>query len=150
MINRKISMTQDLDSFDLRETKRNINNYFDNLEKLEWDQAKLNAQKGLTTNYDLSLENKNQSFIKIGKDDFNLSAIEDKDGEIKKHLAGFYWAKSILSEQEQLFITEYFANGKYEDEVVGLLGFNNSESRIFQRIKRRTIYKFAYVLNLLV
>jgi len=59
-------------------------------------------------------------------------------------------AKSILSEQEQLYITEYFINGKYEDEVVELLGFSRSDSRAYRSLKRKAIYKFAYVLNLVV
>ena len=150
MYNRKISQTQKLDSFDLGKTKRNVNNYFETLEALKWEQAKLNAQKGMTVNYDLSAPNKKQPYIPVGKDEFNLSAAETNNEEIEKHLSGFYWAQSILSEQEQLYITEYFVNGKYEDEVVGLLGLNTIDSREFRKLKRRAIYKFAYVLNLLV
>ena len=150
MVNRKISLTQDLDNFDLGQTKQNVYNYFETLEALKWKQAKLNAQKGLTANYDLGVENNMQGFITIGKDEFNLSALEDKNAEIKNHLSGFYWAKSILSDEEQKYIIEYFIHGKYENEVVGLLGFNSSDSRAFRKLKRRAIYKFAYVLNLLV
>ena len=145
----KIAMTQDLDNYDFVGTKKNINNYFETIEKLQWEQAKLNLQKGLTVNYDFSLENKNYPYIQIGKDVFNLSAIEEKGEELKKLLSGFQWAKSILSEQEQLYITEYFINGKYEDEVVGLLGLNSIDDRRFRKIKKSAIYKFAYVLNLL-
>ena len=145
-MNRSMSLTQDMDNFDYGETKKQVNNYFVGLEELKWEQARLNAQKGLTTNYDFSPENKRHAFIQIGKDDFNLSALEDKDGEIKKHLSGFYWAKSILSDEEQRYIIEYFINGKYEDEVVDLLGFNSSDSRAFRKLKRSAIYKFAYVL----
>ena len=150
MNNRKISMTQDIENFDFVETKNNINNFFLSLEEKKWEQAKLNAQKGLTANYDLSLENKSQPYISVGKDEFNLSALETNNEEIAKHFSDFYWAQSILSEQEQLYITEYFVNGKYEDEVVGLLGLNSSDSRAFRKLKRRAIYKFAYVLNLIV
>ena len=63
-------------------------------------------------------------------------------------MSGYEWAKSILSEKEQLYITEYFENGKYEDEVVGLLGINRIDSRAFRNIKRKAIFKFAYVLSL--
>ena len=145
-----ISQTQKIDSFDLGETKKNVTNYFEKLEELQWEQAKLKVQKGLTANYEISPENNVQSYVSIRKDAFNLSAIETKDEEIAKNLSDFNWAKSILTEQEQLYITEYFVNGKYEDEVVGLLGFSNSDSRAFRKLKRRAIYKFAYVLNLLV
>jgi len=53
-----------------------------------------------------------------------------------------------LSEQEQRYITEYFVNGKYEDEVVGLLGYSGSDSMGFRNLKRKAIFKFAYVLSL--
>ena len=146
----KMTLTEKIENFDYVETKMNVNDYFDNLKELEWEQARLKVQKGLIANYDEASEHDKQPYIAIGKDDFNLSAIAEKDEEIKNHLSGYYWAKSILTEQEQLYITEYFVNGKYEDEVVGLLGFNNSDDRGFRKLKRRAIYKFAYVLNLVV
>lgn len=147
---RKISQVQKIDSFDLGRTKRNVNHYFETLEELKWERAKLRAQKGLTANYEIAPENHIQPYITVGKDTFNLAALETKDEEIAKHLSDFYWAQSILTKQEQLYITEYFVNGKYEDEVIGLLGFTTSDSRAFRKLKRRAIYKFAYVLNLLV
>jgi len=150
MYNRKISLNQNVDSFDFGKTKKNVNNYFEILEGLKWEQAKLNAQKGLTANYKVQVESDKQGFITIGKDAFNLSALETNNEAMAKHLLDFYWAQSILSEQEQLYITEYFVNGKYENEVIGLLGFNASDSRAFRKLKRRAIYKFAYVLNLVV
>ena len=146
----RMSLTENLDSFDLKETKRKVTDYFSELEKLKWEQARLNVQRGLTTNYDISNEDKNQKYVAIGKDEFNLSAKAEKSEELRRHLAGYYWAKSILSEQEQLYITEYFINGKYQDEVVGLLGYTGYTSRPYINLKRRAIYKFAYVLNLVV
>jgi len=146
----RMPLKQNLDSFDLGETKKKINNYFENIEELKWEQARLNAGKGLTANYELAHEQKKQPYIRIGKDVFNLSALENKGEELKKLLSDFYWAQSILNEQEQIYIKEYFINGKYEDEVVGLLGFNSTDSRAFRELKRRAIYKFAYVLNLIV
>jgi len=124
-----MSLTETLDSFNLRETKRKVNNYFSELEKLEWEQARLNVQKGLIAKYEPTEEDKNQGYVATGKDEFNLSAIENKDEELKKHMSDYYWAKSILSEQEQRYITEYFVKGKYEDEVVGLLGYTSYTSR---------------------
>jgi len=146
----KMSLTQNLEDFNFKETKEKVNNYFVGLEELKWEQARLNAERGLVAHYDFTFENKKQSYIQIGKDEFNLSALEDKNGEIKKHLSGFHWAKSILSAEEQRYIIEYFINGKYEDEVVALLGFSSSDSKAFRKLKRRAIYKFAYVLNLIV
>ena len=146
----KMSLTQNIDDFNFEQTKKNVNKYFISLEELKWEQARLNAGEGLIANYDLTPEDKTQEYISVGKDDFNLFAKEIKDEELKKHLSGYYWAKSILTEQEQLYITEYFINGKYEDEVVNLLGFNNTDDRAFRKLKRRAIYKFAYVLNLVV
>jgi len=145
-----LSLKQNLDSFDYVGTKRNLNNYFEDLEELKLEQARLNAQKGLTANYDISVESKNQPYVRIGKDVFNLSALEDKNGEIKNHLLGFRWAKSILSDEEQIYLMEYFINQKYEDEIVDLLGFSNSDSKGFKKLKRSAIYKFADFLNLIV
>jgi len=150
MNNRRMNLCENLESFDIRETKKNINSFFENLEKLEWEKARLSSQKGLTVKYMPTRKQITQPYIRLGKDEFNLSALESKDEKIKKYLSGFLWAQSILTEQEQLYITEYFINGKYEDEVVNLLGFNNTDDRAFRKLKRRAIYKFAYVLNLVV
>ena len=139
-----------IEKFNLKETKRKVYHYFMDLERLEWEQARLNVQKGLTAKYDISNENNRQGYIATGKDEFNLKAKEEKKEEIEKHLEGYQWAKSILSEQELQYIIEYFANRKYEDEVVDLLGFSGSDSRAFRALKRKSIYKFAYVLNLVV
>jgi len=145
-----MSLTENLDSFDLKETKRKVNDYFSDLETLKWEQARLNVQRGLTVKYDVADEDKGQAYVATGKDEFSLAAKEDKSKELEEHLSGYYWAKSVLSEQEQLYITEYFVNGRYEDEVVSLLGFNRIDSRAFRKLKRKAIYKFAYVLNLVV
>jgi len=146
----RMALAENLDSFNYKKTKKNVNNYFEDLEKLEWEQARLNAQKGLIAKYEVAAENEKQQYIPIGKDEFNLAAKAEKTEEIQKHLAGYHWAKSILTEQEQLYITEYFINGKYEDEVVAILGFHDIHSKAYKKLKRRAIYKFAYVLNLIV
>jgi len=145
-----MTLKGNLESFNLRETKKRVNDYFSDLDRLEWEQARLDIQRGLTAKYDVATEDKNQGYIATGKDEFNLSAKEEKRKELANHLAGYEWAKSILSEQEQLYITEYFINGKYEDEVVSLLGYKGSDSMGFRNLKRKAIYKFAYVLNLVV
>ena len=142
--------TKNLESFNLKETKKKVSDYFMEMEKLEWEQARLNLQKGLTTQYDVAARDKAQPCVTTGKDEFNLSAKAEKSKELEKHLAGYHWAKSILSEQEQRYITEYFVKGKYEDEVVGLLGYSSHNSRPFRSLKRKAIYKIAYVLNLVV
>jgi len=145
-----MTLTENIDSFNLKETKRKVSGYFMDLEKLQWEQARLNVQKGLIAKLDIANGNEKQPYVVTDQDEFNLLAKAEKDTEIQKHLAGYYWAKSILSEQEQLYITEYFVNGKYEDEGVDLLGFNGSDDRAFTSLKRKAIYKFAYVLNLVV
>jgi len=145
-----MTLTENLDNFNLKETKDKVSNYFSDLQKLQWEQARVNVQKGLIAKYEASAEDKKQAYVAVGQDEFNLSVKAEKNEELEKHLAGYYWAKSILSEQEQLYITEYFVNGKYQDEVVGLLGYNGSDDRGFRNLKRRAIYKFAYVLNLVV
>ncbi len=146
----RMSLTNNISEFNLIETKKKVSNYFMTLEKLKWEQARLNVQRGLVARCDEAGENKKQPYITTDKDEFNLSAKERKAEKLRKHLAGYYWAKSILSPDEQLYITEYFGNGKYEDEVVGLLGYNGSDDRAFKSLKRKAIYKFAYVLNLVV
>jgi len=150
MYRNKTLSIKNLDNFNFEETKRNVNNYFTNLENLEWQWAKLNAQKGLTANYDFPVEYKKQPYIPVEKDMFSLSAKEFKEEELKVYISNFYWAKSILSDLEQLYIMECFIERKYEDEIVELLGFNSSDSNEFKRLKRSTIYKFADFLNLIV
>jgi len=146
----KMSLTENLDSFNLRETKKRVNDYFSDLDRLEWEQARLDIQRGLTAKYEAIDENQGQGYVTTGADEFNLSAKEEKRKELANHLVGYQWAKDILSGQEQRYITEYFINGKYEDEVVGLLGYKGSDSMGFRNLKRKAIYKFAYVLNLVV
>ena len=119
------------------------------LETLEWELAKLNAQKGLSVKYDFATEYSKQPYIKMGKDIFNLGAKELTEEELKRYISNFYWATSILSDVEQLYIMEYFIHRKYEDEIVDLLGFDNSDSNEFKRLKKSAIYKFADFLNLL-
>ncbi|MCL2360692.1 MAG: hypothetical protein FWC73_02625 [Defluviitaleaceae bacterium] len=147
--NRTLS-SQNLEGFNFEETKKNVHNYFVNLETLEWEWGKLNAQKGLTANYDLSEEYRKQPYIAIGADIFNLSAKELTEEKLREYISNYYWARSILSDEEQLYIMEYFINEKYEKEIVDLLGFNNSDSNEFKRLKRSAIYKFADFLSILV
>ena len=130
---------QNLEGFDFEKTKKNINAYFLYLEKLQWELGKLNTQKGLTVNYDFSVEYKKQPYIPIGKDVFNLSAKDYKEEELKKYISTYHWAKSVLTDKEQLYITECFLNRRYEDEFVELLGFNSSDSSEFRKLKRSAI-----------
>jgi len=146
----KMKLSENLESFNFEETKDKVSSYFSDLQKLEWEQARLNVQRGLIAKYEVSDEDKKQEYVAVGQDEFNLSAKAEKNEELEKHLSGYYWAKSILSPNEQLYITEYFKNGKYQDEVVGLLGYNGSDDRGFRRLKREAIYKFAYVLDIVV
>jgi len=142
--------TQILESFNFDETKKNIINYFEYLKKLQWEWAKLNAQKGLTANYDFTVEYKKEAYCPIGKDEFNLSAKEIKEKQLKKQISSYHWAKSILSDKERLYIGEYFVKRKYDEELIYLLGFNNIYSRGFIRLKKSAVYKFADFLNLVV
>ena len=141
---------KNLRGFNFEETKRNVNSYFTNMENLKWEWEKLNAQRGLVANYDFSLENRKQPYMQIDRDILNLSAKELTEEELKRHIAGFHWAKSVLSDIEQIYIMEYFVNRKYQDEIVDLLGFNSTDSLDFKRLKRSAVYKFADFLNLVV
>ena len=141
---------QNLENYDFELTKKNVKTYFAILEKLEWEWAKLNAHKGLVANYDFSVEYKKQLYSPIGEDVFNLSGKDYKEEQLKKYISSYYWAKSILSDLEQIYITEYFVNRKFEDEVVDLLGFDSRDNNSFRKLKRSAIYKFADFLNLVV
>jgi len=147
--NRTLS-SQNLEGFNFEDTKKNVHNYFINLENLELEWRKLNTQRGLTANYDFEAEYRKQPYIQIGKDIFNISAKELTEDKLKEYISNFYWARSILSDVEQLYIMEYFIKGKYECEIVDLLGFNNGDSKEFKLLKRSAIYKFADFLSILV
>ena len=145
--NRTLSK-ENLQDLNFGETKMNVTNYFNNLELLELEWAKVNIQKGLTA--DLWDEYMKQPYVVTGKDMFKLSAKELTEEKLKEQLSNYYWATSILTEEEQIYIMEYFVCRKYEDEIVDLLGFNNTNSREYRHIKRSAVYKFANFLNLLV
>ena len=149
MFNKTLSF-KNMENFNLVETIKNVKNYFRCLEKLYWEWNKLNAGKGLTANYDFAVEYKKQQYIPIGKDVFNLSAKEEKGEQLKKYIASYYWAKSILSDMEQLYINERFINGKQERELIDLFGFSSIDSSDYQNLKRSSIYKFADFFNLVV
>jgi len=143
--------SQNLQHVDHGATKRNVSEYFIHLENLKWQQVKLNAQKGLkSSKFDIVNMYKRQAYTPIGKDIFNITKRELLEDELKQHLVGFEWARSILSDEEQIYIMEYFIHHKYEDEIIDLLGFNSTDSLEFKRIKRSAVYKFADFLNLVV
>ena len=148
MFNESLLSIQNLENYNFEETKKNVNEYFMSLEKLEWEWAKLSAQKGVTASYDFTTEYRKQPYSPIGKDMFAFSAKEYKEEQLKKYLSSYYWAKSILSSMEQLYIEEYFVNRKYEGEIVALLGFTGSDSNEFRKLKKSAVYKFADFLNL--
>lgn len=147
-MNRSLSVGN-LENLNFEETKRNVNHYFMNLEKIEWELAKLNAQQGLTANYNFETEYMNQPYIPIGQDAFHLIAKDNKEEELKRYISSYYWASSVLSEQEQIYISECFMNHRYEDEIVERLGYTSSDSNEFRRLKRSALYKFADFLKLL-
>jgi len=146
----KILSIQNLESFNFEETKKKISNFFVCLEKLQWQWEKLNAQKGLTANYDFSVEYKRQPYIPFGKDVFGLSVKDYKEEQIKQYISNYYWAENILSDMERLYIKESFVNRKNENEFIDLLGFNTCDSRLFKKLKKSAIFKFADFLNLVV
>jgi len=138
-----------LEKFNYEDTKRNVSSYFESLADLEWELARLNAGQGISRVHDYSTEHRKQPYNPIGKDIFNICAKECKENELKQYISDFYWAKSFLSDAEQLYLMEYFINRKYEDEIIDLLGFNSSDSREYKRLKRSAVYKFADFLNLI-
>lgn len=150
MFKEKILSNRNLENFDYEATKQEVINYFEDIEKCEWEYAKIRAQKGLTSNYDLSVEFQKQPYTPIKKDYFNLMAKENREEQLKKYLTSYYWATSILSVNEKLYIQEYFINHKYQDELADLLGFNSCDNHAFRRLRKSAIYKFADFLDLIV
>ena len=148
MYGSKILSAQNLKDFNFAKTKNNIKKYFSSLEDLEWQWVKFNAQKGLTANYDFSSEYQKQPFIPVGNDMFALASKECAEDELKQYLASYYWAKSLLSEKERVYIVECFYNRKYENDIVELLDYTSSDSNDFRILKRSAVFKFADVLNL--
>lgn len=146
----KILSIKNLENFNFEETKKNVINYFNDLEKLEWEYAKINAQKGLTQNYDLSTKYQKQPYSPINKDNFNLIGKEHKEEQLKKYISSYYWAVSILSNLEKSYIKESFINHTYQDELIDLLGFSSRDCEAFRRLRKSAIYKFADFLNLVV
>ena len=141
---------KDLENMNFNETKMKVKKYFKKLDNIKWEWAKLNAQKGMIANYDFSAEYKKLPCMQIGKDEFNLSAKEYKEEQLIKYISCYYWANSFLSDIEQLYIKEYFENGRNEKEIIALLGFNNIYEHEFRKLKRSAVYKFADFLNLVV
>jgi len=150
MCKEKILSLPNLENFNFEETKKNVIDYFMYLEKLHWELAKLNVQKGLTANYDFSAEYTEQPYIPIRKDVFKMSIKGHKEEQLKEHLSTYYWAKSVLSYTEQLYISECFENHTYEAELVDMLGFSSVDSKAFKKLKKSAVYKFADFLDLVV
>ena len=146
----KMVSNHNLRNFDYMETKKNLNNYFMNLEILEWELAKMNARRGLSMQFNFEDEYRKYPYSPIGKDMFNLSAIDNKEEQLKEFISSYFWAKNSVSEKERLYIVESFASKKSDDEIVELLGMNSSDSNEFRKLKRSALYKFADFLKLLV
>ena len=150
MYKEKILSVKNLENFNFEETKKKVNNYFLDLETLEWEVAKLDAQKGMSTEYDLSVEYRKQSYSPRGKDEFNLCAREEKEEQLKRYLASYSKARSVLSDKERIYIVECFVNRKFENEIVKLLGYSSCDGNGFRILKKSAIYKFADFLGLVV
>jgi len=146
----KILSEQNLANLNFDETKRKVKTFFIDLEKLEWEWAKLNAQKGLSAKYDWTAEYQKEPYSPIGKDEFDLSVKDYKEEQIRKYISNYYWAKNSLSEVEQIYIDECFVNHKYEDELADLVDMGSADCNEFRLLKKSAIYKFADFLNLLV
>jgi len=150
MYNDKILSSQNLENFDFEATKKNVNDFFVTLELIEWEWAKLVAHTGLPENYEFSDEYTKEPYSPIGKDVFGISAKDCKEDQVKKFISNYYWAINCLSQLEQTYIVEYFVNRKYEGELMEQLGFYNTDSNEFRRLKKSAVFKFADFLNIVV
>jgi hypothetical protein len=149
MFEKRTLSNKELKKFDFEGTKSSVRKYFENLENIEWELAKINIQKGMTANYDLAVEYKNNPYIRIGKDEFCLSAKEYKEDELKNYLFSYYWGKSFLTDKEQIYIHEHFVNHRYEYEISEMIGCAYPDDYEFRKIKKSAVYKFANFLNLI-
>jgi len=149
MFKDKLLSSKNLEDFCYVETKKNVEEFFRNFEKLEWRLARLNNHSKAST-YDLAVKYTNQPYIPMGKDIFNISAIDYTEEEMKQYISNYYWAKSLLSGIEQVYIEEYFLNRKYNDEVASILGIYSTDSSEYRKLKRSAVYKFADFLDLIV
>lgn len=150
MYNDKILSMQNLENFNYEETKRQVKNYFKKIEKLEWQLAKINIQKGLTTKYDLTHEYQKYPYSPMSEDNFNLSVKENVEEQYIRYMSNYYWAKSLLSDKEQIYIEECFVSRKCEEDLINILGFKYIDGYDFKKLKRSAIYKFADFLDLVV
>ena len=148
MFKEMILSNEDLEDFDFEQTKENVIIYFKEIKNLEWDIAKLKEIKVLTTNYDFTSEH--MPYISIGKDQFDLSAIEDKEKLLEIYKSCYCCAKSLLSDVERIYIEERFVNRKKECELIDLVGCNSVDSNEFRQLKRSAVYKFADFFGLVV
>ena len=148
MFNEKLLFIENLNDFDFIKTKKNIQMFFKNLQKLEWKWKTFNFQKGLISNYDFDAKYKRIPYSPIGKDIFNLSIKEFKEEEFKKYMSNYHWAINGLNENEQSYIIECFFYRKNQDEIADLLGFTGKDCHNYRNLRKSAIYKFADLLNL--
>ena len=150
MYNDKILSMQNLCDFNYEETKKEVKKYFRKIEKLEWKLARINIQKGLIAKYDLTVEYQKHPFKPISKDDFNLSVKENIEEQYIRYMSNYYWAQSVLSEKEQIYIEQCFISCKCEEEIIGVLGFKYVDDYDFKKLKKSAVYKFADFFDLVV
>lgn len=141
---------QNLRDFNFDETKKNVWKYFLGLERLQIQWAKLNAQKGMTANYNFEVEFKKQPYSPIGKDDFSLIAKEFVEDEINNYISMYFWACEVLTEEEKLYVDACFLQRKHEGEIINLLGYRSIDDNDFRVLKKSAVFKFAEFMNLVI
>ena len=128
-------------------TKKKVTAYFERLVETEWELEKLKNQKGLAANYDFTQEQK-QARGQAHRDNFSLSAREAKEEELTGYISDYQLAKSVLSEEEQIYISESFLGYKSAEEIAQRLQVGGSDSRAFRKLRESAVYKFADFFNL--
>lgn len=138
-----------LDDYNFKDTKLNVDHYFEHIEKMEWQYEKLNCLRGLTAKYDLTCDNEKRLYSPIGKDIFNISAKECTEEKLKQIIYTFNYALDNLEEVEKKFIKSHYRDHKSDDEVINELGLINlySDSYEYRHIKRSAIIRFASFLG---
>jgi len=56
----------------------------------------------------------------FSKDEFNISAKELTEEELRSFISSYYYAKDSLNNEEQIFIEEHYINFRYGKEIADI------------------------------
>ena len=152
MFDEKLLRAEIIKEYDYPKTKEKVDEYFKKLETVIWYHAKINCHKGLGARYDLSKVYQQIPYSSFRSDEFNLSAKEYSEEQLKRFISSYFCAKKGLNKEEQIFIEQHYVNFKYDEEIAPMLNIAtvNGDSYALRRIKRSAVIKFAEFLEIAV